>query len=74
MTKTACTSITIQLNGKPIDLEPGLSLADVIRRHRLDPQKAAVEHNLNIVPRSQLEYTQVADGDRIELVEFVGGG
>ena len=40
----------------------------------LDPRKVAVERNLEIVPRSTYEATALADGDRIEIVQFVGGG
>jgi thiamine biosynthesis protein ThiS len=40
----------------------------------LDPRKVAIERNLEIVPRSTYEATALADGDRIEIVQFVGGG
>jgi sulfur carrier protein len=40
----------------------------------LDPRKVAVERNLEIVPRSLHADTALADGDRIEIVQFVGGG
>lgn len=39
-----------------------------------DVRKVAVERNLAIVPRSLHAETPVEDGDRIELVQFVGGG
>ena len=40
----------------------------------LDRRKLAVERNLEIVPRSAFGATALADGDRIEIVAFVGGG
>ena len=40
----------------------------------LDVRKVAVERNLEIVPKSLHAATPVAQGDRIELVQFVGGG
>ena len=40
----------------------------------LDSRKVAVERNLEIVPRSIYAATALADGDRIEIVVFVGGG
>jgi thiamine biosynthesis protein ThiS len=40
----------------------------------LDPRKVAVERNLEIVPRSIYAQTALADGDRIEIVHFIGGG
>ena len=46
----------------------------LVRELGLDPRKVAVERNLEIVPRSTYEATALADGDRIEIVQFVGGG
>jgi thiamine biosynthesis protein ThiS len=40
----------------------------------LDVRKVAVERNLEIVPRSLHAATALVDGDRVELVQFVGGG
>ena len=40
----------------------------------LDPRKVAVERNLEVVPRSTLGEVEVSDGDRFEIVHFVGGG
>ena len=40
----------------------------------LDLRKVAVERNLEIVPRSIYAATALADGDRIEIVAFIGGG
>ena len=40
----------------------------------LDVRKVAVERNLEIVPRSTYAATALADGDRIEIVAFIGGG
>jgi thiamine biosynthesis protein ThiS len=40
----------------------------------LDPRKVAVELNLEIVPRSTYFAALVNDGDRLEIVQFVGGG
>jgi thiazole synthase len=40
----------------------------------LDPAKIAVERNLEIVPRSSYAEVRVGDGDRIEIVHFIGGG
>jgi thiamine biosynthesis protein ThiS len=40
----------------------------------LDSRKVAIELNLEIVPRSAYAATRLADGDRIEIVHFIGGG
>lgn len=55
----------------------GLGARDVaalVAELGLDVRKVAVERNLEIVPRSLFGTTALADGDRIELVQFVGGG
>ena len=40
----------------------------------LDARKVAIERNLEIVPRSLFAATALTDGDRIEIVHFIGGG
>lgn len=50
------------------------TIADLVRELGLAPEKVAVEHNGAIAPRSQLAETPVGEGDRLEIVHFVGGG
>jgi sulfur carrier protein len=53
----------------------GLSdIAALVAALELDPRKVAVERNLEIVPRSTYAQAALSDGDRIEIVHFVGGG
>ncbi len=53
----------------------GLSVvADLVASLGLDARKVAVERNLEIVPRSAYGATALSDGDRIEIVHFIGGG
>jgi len=66
--------MTLTLNGKTHQATDGLSLAALLAELNLDPQRVAVEHNLNIVPRDHFEATPLADGDTLEIVQFVGGG
>ena len=63
----------IQVNGEPRDTRAQTVLA-LVEELGLDVRKVAVERNLEIVPRSLHAATPVADGDRFELVQFVGGG
>lgn len=78
MTSTASTTaphdITIQINGEPRRVASGQSITDLVTSLGLNPAKVAVERNLDIVPRSTLADVIVADGDRLEIVHFVGGG
>ena len=69
---TDTTSVTI--NGEVRSVPAGCTLAQMIESLGLDPAKVAVEQNLAIVPRSTLGAVRVADGDRFEIVHFVGGG
>lgn len=63
----------IQLNGEPRQVAAATILA-LVEELSLDPRKVAVERNLQIVPRSLHAATPVEQDDRIELVQFVGGG
>lgn len=63
----------VQVNGDLRDVAAGTILA-LVEELSLDPRKVAVERNLEIVPRSLHAATALAEGDRIELVIFVGGG
>jgi thiazole synthase len=66
--------LSIILNGEPRNVRPGSTIADLAADIGLDPKKVAVERNLEIVPRSTLGDVRIGDGDRIEIVHFVGGG
>jgi sulfur carrier protein len=63
----------IQVNGETREVSAATILA-LVEELGLDPRKVAVERNLAIVPRSLHGETALAEGDRIELVQFVGGG
>ena len=63
----------IQLNGEPRDVS-AVTIAALVLEVGFDPRKVAVERNLEIVPKSLHATTALAAGDRIELVQFVGGG
>ena len=63
----------IEVNGEHREMESG-TILDLVETLGLNPKKVAVERNLEIVPRSLHGETALADGDRIEIVSFVGGG
>lgn len=63
----------IQLNGEPRQVSADTIEAMVLELG-FDPRKVAIERNLEIVPKSLHATTTLAEGDRIELVQFVGGG
>ena len=66
--------ISIIINGEPRHVAAGVSIAEMLLRIGLNPKKVAVERNREIVPRSTLGDVQLAEGDVLEIVHFVGGG
>ena len=65
---------SVIINGEARGVMAGVTLAEMVEQLGLDPKRVAVERNLEIVPRSTLGDVRVADGDRFEIVHFVGGG
>lgn len=76
MTSTSIETaqITVHINGEPRRVPADLSIAALVETLGFNPAKVAVERNLEIVPRSTLADVTVAEGDRLEIVHFVGGG
>jgi thiamine biosynthesis protein ThiS len=66
--------VTIILNGESFELDRPLSVTDLLARLEIDPRRVAIEHNLNIIRRHTFPEVIVKDGDRVEIVNFVGGG
>lgn len=66
--------LQLTVNGESRSIAAGARVADLVADLSLDGRKIAVERNLEIVPRSQYAETALEDGDRIEIVAFVGGG
>ena len=67
-------NLTVTLNGEARALEPGLTVKAMLVSLGLDPAKIAVERNLEIVPRSIYDQVAIREGDRFEIVQFIGGG
>jgi thiamine biosynthesis protein ThiS len=66
--------LRVTVNGEERQFETAMSIDKLLDELGLEPQKIAVERNLEIVPRSQYQDITVADGDRLEIVQFIGGG
>ncbi len=67
-------SLTVTINGETRSLSGAMSVRELLSSLGMDPAKIAVERNLEIVPRSQYGAVQVGQGDRLEIVHFIGGG
>jgi thiamine biosynthesis protein ThiS len=64
----------LQINGEAREFAAPLTLAGLLEQLGMKADRVAVELNRNIVPRGQWEETTLAEGDRLEIVQFVGGG
>ncbi|MDB5428238.1 MAG: thiS [Phenylobacterium sp.] len=66
--------MNLTVNGEPRAFPLLADLAALVTELGLDGRKVAIERNLEIVPRSAYGKTKLSDGDRIEIVHFIGGG
>ena len=64
----------IAVNGEDRRLDPGITIAALLKSLELEGKPVAVERNGETVPKSKLDSTRLSEGDRIEIVTFVGGG
>ncbi len=62
------------VNGAPKEVAADLTLAGLLESLGVDPRRVAVERNLEIVPKAAYASTVLQQGDRVEIVQFVGGG
>ena len=68
------SQVTITLNGEPFELDQPLSVTDLLTKLEIDPRRVAVEHNLTIIKRHTYTTVVIGEGDRLEIVNAVGGG
>ncbi len=68
------TGIVISVNGEGRETKAGMTVTGLLGELGLDAGRVAVERNLEILPRPSWPTTQLAAGDRYEIVQFVGGG
>lgn len=64
----------IKVNGKEMAFEENLTFKDFLKREGYNLQRVALELNGEILPKSEFINTQIKDGDKVEIVCFVGGG
>ena len=64
----------IKLNGEPKGLGEGTTLLGLIEELSLAPERLAVELNHEVVRRADWPSAVLTEGDRVEIVHFVGGG
>jgi thiamine biosynthesis protein ThiS len=64
----------LHINGDQKTFPSPLTLAGLVESLAMKPDRVAVELNRDIVPRDRWTQTELHDGDRLEIVHFVGGG
>ncbi len=64
----------LQINGEKRELAEGLTLAALLEQLGMKADRVAVELNREIVRRERWAQTHLSEGDRLEIVQFVGGG
>jgi len=64
----------VEINGKHREFVAGGSVLALLVELEIDPRLVVVERNREIVRRDDLDRVEVEDGDRFEIVQFVGGG
>ncbi|MBT6037018.1 MAG: sulfur carrier protein ThiS [Kordiimonadaceae bacterium] len=66
--------INVTINGDQHAIDKVLCLNDLLASFDIDGDKVAIEHNLEIVPKSTFDQIMIGDGDTLEIVHFIGGG
>lgn len=70
----AAPLIDVVINGEPKQVNAGTTIGNLLADLGLGGKPVAVERNRQVVPRAEHATTVVGDGDRLEVVTFVGGG
>ena len=64
----------IDVNGEAREVPEQINLSELIEHLKLARERLAIEHNRRIIRRADWSQTMLAEGDRVEIVHFVGGG
>jgi sulfur carrier protein len=64
----------VTINGQTQDVRGELTITELLEQRNVQPVRVAVELNEDVVQRKAFASTTLSDGDRIEIVTFVGGG
>jgi thiamine biosynthesis protein ThiS len=62
------------VNGEQLDMSSVETLQDLLKELKIDPGQVIVEINLSIIRKSEFSTFKLHDGDKVEIVNFVGGG
>ena len=68
------SSLRIQVNGEPQEVEENISLPKLVAELNLKAEQIAIELNHKVVRRAEWDTTLLQADDKVEIVHFVGGG
>jgi thiamine biosynthesis protein ThiS len=74
MSNDSDRSFLIQLNGEPYSIQHDMNLVALIQRLNLRRGRVAIELNQSVIPKAEWANISLQAGDRVEIVNFVGGG
>lgn len=66
--------IQIQVNGESRDFRSGMTIGELLRELSVTSERVAVELNLEILDRKEFDLRRLQEGDRVEILSFIGGG
>jgi sulfur carrier protein len=68
------STVHIQVNGESRTAASGATVADLLQELDIKPDRVAVELNLEILDKQDFIGRRLRDGDRVEIISFIGGG
>ncbi|MGI5880517.1 MAG: sulfur carrier protein ThiS [Syntrophomonadaceae bacterium] len=66
--------IFLSVNGKPVELSDSISIMDFLLSYKIKPDTVVIELNYDIPERQSWSDIQLINGDKLEIVKFIGGG
>jgi len=64
----------IQLNGNPYEISNGINLNELLNKLKIQKNKVAIEVNGEIIEKNKYTEFILNKGDKVEIVQFIGGG
>jgi len=66
--------VIVHINGEEREFAQGLSVAQLLQELGIRPGRVVIELNRDVLPRDRHDVTVLKEGDKVEIVHFVGGG
>ena len=66
--------IEVILNGEKRSFDKAVNITELLANLNIKPERVVVEQNMKVLKKAEHEASHIKDGDKIEIVQFVGGG